>query len=165
MKEIKIQTISNDFFSEYGQIIALSRTGSNVPTLESEFFQFFGGLAYMEVGRPVEFGICTFKKRGLIANQLEQHGKTPELLFAIDGDFIMPVTSICNKNGENIPEEDKLIAIRVPAGKGLIFHQGIWHWAPYPIKDSSSVLVGFERDTAQNDLVITDLKEQIRMIE
>jgi hypothetical protein len=44
-----------------------------------------------------------------------------------------------------------------------VFNDGIWHWAPFPLKGSSSVIVGFEKDTAEKDLVIRDLDSKIVM--
>ena len=49
-------------------------------------------------------------------------------------------------------------------GEGVVFNDGIWHWAPFPQEESSSVIVGFEKDTADNDLVIRDLDSRIVMM-
>ena len=75
----------------------------------------------------------------------------------------MPVAPIVQKNGESWPDLDNLVAIRVRMGEGVVFNDGIWHWAPFPLKASSSVIVGFEKDTADKDLVIRDLDSKIVM--
>ncbi|MBA7493163.1 hypothetical protein ES702_03719 [subsurface metagenome] len=164
MKKLSIQYVTADNFRDFGQVITIPTEGSLVPTTESEFHKFYGGLGFMTLREVMEFGVCTFKKRDLIVNQMEQHAQTQELLFAIDGDFIMPVAPILTQNGEAFPGTGKIIAIRVHQGEGVIFNHGIWHWAPFPLKETSSVIVGFEKDTAHNDITIRDLEEKIIMV-
>ena len=162
-KHLKVTYLSEENFKGFGQIISIPDESSRVPTLESSFFKFYGGLGLMDCDDVVEIGVCTFKKRELETEELEQHAKTPEFLFAIDGDFIMPVAPITYKNDEAFPDLDRALALRVRQGEGVIFDDGIWHWAPFPIKDISSVLVGFKNGTAENDLVIKELDSKIIM--
>jgi len=164
-KKMHIQYISKKNFRDLGVVIQIPQEGEMKPLLESSFFKHYGPLGFIVGEDPVEFGITTFKKRELIADKLEQHSQTQELLYAIDGDFIMPVAPIIYKKGEAFPNEEKIRIIRVPQGVGVIFKQGYWHWAPFPIKDTSSVLVGFKKGTAENDIIIKDLKKKILMIE
>lgn len=161
---VKVQYLSpNVFGSSLGQIIYTPKESEREPTLQSDSFKFYGGIALMNIKNVFELGICTFNQRELETDQLEQHALTQELLFAIDGDFIMPVAPIIQKSGESWPDLDHLVAIRVRMGEGVVFNDGIWHWAPFPLKKSSSVIVGFEKDTADKDLVIRDLDSRIVM--
>ena len=161
---VKVDYLSpNMFDSSLGQIIYTPEEGKREPTLQSESFKFYGGIAFMNIKNVFELGICVFYQRALETDQLEQHAQTQELLFAVDGDFIMPVAPIVQKNGESWPDLDRVVAIRVPMGEGVVFNHGIWHWAPFPLKAKSSVIVGFEKDTADEDLVIRDLDSKIVM--
>jgi ureidoglycolate hydrolase len=164
-KKMLIQYVSKDNFNDLGEVIKIPQEGEMKPLLESSFFKHYGPLGFIEGKEDIEFGITTFKKRELIAEKLEQHAQTQELLYAIDGDFIMPVAPIIHKEGEAFPDEEKIRIIRVPQGVGVIFKKGYWHWAPFPIKDTSSVLVGFKKGTAEKDIIIRELKEKILMIE
>lgn len=164
-KKMSIQYVSKENFSNLGVVIQIPKEGEMKPLLESSFFKHYGSLGFIEGKEDVEFGITTFKKRDLIAEKLEQHAQTQELLYAIDGDFIMPVAPVINKEGEEFPDEEKIIIIRVPQGVGIIFKKGYWHWAPFPVKQTSSVLVGFKKGTAEKDIIIRELKENILMIE
>ena len=162
--KVKVQYLSPGVFgSSLGQIIHTPKEGEREPTLQSEAFKFYGGIATMNIRDVFELGICTFNQRALETDQLEQHALTQELLFAIDGDFIMPVAPIIQKDGESWPDLEHLVAIRVRTGEGVVFNDGIWHWAPFPLKKQSSVIVGFEKDTADKDLVIRDLDSKIVM--
>jgi len=162
--KVKVETLSPEVFgSSLGQIIVTPKEGEREPSLQSEDFKFYGGIALMNIKNVFELGICVFNQRALETNELEQHAQTQELLFAIDGDFIMPVAPIVQKNGEAWPDLDRVVAIRVPMGQGVVFNHGVWHWAPFPLKASASVIVGFEKDTADKDLVIRDLDSKIVM--
>ena len=162
--KVKVEYLSRTVFgSSLGQIIVTPTEGERVPTLESEAFKFYGGIALMNIKNVFELGICVFNQRELETDQLEQHALTQEMLFAIDGDFIMPVAPIVQKNGESWPDLDRVVAIRVPMGEGVVFNNGVWHWAPFPLKKRSSVIVGFEQDTADKDLVIRELDSRIVM--
>jgi hypothetical protein len=162
--KVKVEYLSPRVFAtSLGQIIFTPEEGKREPTLESEAFKFYGGIALMNIKNVFELGICVFNQRALETDQLEQHAQTQEMLFAIDGDFIMPVAPIIQKNGEPWPDLDSVVAIRVPMGQGVVFNKGIWHWAPFPLKARASVIVGFEQDTADKDLVIRNLDSRIVM--
>jgi ureidoglycolate hydrolase len=162
---ISIDSIDAIDFSKYGQIIRIPASNERKPDFESDVINFYASLGVLDSGMPLEFGICTFKKRELIIEQLEQHIMTQELLFAVDDDFIMPVTSNLQSNGKNIPDLENLLAVRILRGEGVIFHRGTWHWVPYSYKEVSFALVGFTKDTAKNDLTIHTLATKIPMKE
>ena len=164
VKDLKIEHVSAGNFMNLGQIVTIPVEGSRKATLESPFFKFYGGLGFMEFSGPMELGVCTFKNRDSVVEELEQHARTQELLFAIDGDFIMPVAPIERRNGGEWPDLSRITAIRVRQGEGVIFHRGIWHWAPFPLQPISSVIVGFAKDTAENDLVTRKLAETFRLL-
>jgi ureidoglycolate hydrolase len=162
--KVKVEVLSPGAFdSSLGQIIFTPKEGEREPTLQSEDFKFYGGIVFMNIKDVFELGICVFNQRELATEQLEQHALTQELLFAIDGDFIMPVAPIIQKNGKSWPDLEHMVAIRVPVGQGVVFNNGIWHWAPFPLKEKSAVIVGFEKDTADKDLVIRDLDSRVVM--
>jgi ureidoglycolate hydrolase len=154
---VPVRPLDPDVFRPLGQVLRIPEDGSRRPTLQNESFKFYGGLGLVAVKDTFEFGVCTFKRRHLETRQLEQHAQTPELLYAIDGDFIMPVAPIKRARGLARPDLARLQAILVRQGEGVIFKDGIWHWAPFPVKKSSSVLVGFKAGTAKRDLIIRDL--------
>ena len=165
MEELIVKNISQDFFNDFGTVIKIPKEGERKPTLNTDSFKHYAELGFLDCNDIVEFGITTFKKRDYNVLQLEQHAKTPEFLFAIDGAFIMPVAPITYKNGEAYPNLDKIIAIKVEQGEGVIFKDGIWHFAPYPYdKEKSSVLVGFKKGTCYEDIVIKDLDKKYKMI-
>lgn len=164
MKTIEITSVTSENFRDLGQFIRIPAEGEREPTTQSPFFKFYGGLGLMNCHGLFELGICTFKRREFVADQLEQHAGTPELLYALDGPFVMPVAPIIRRNGEAFPDLARVRAIKVNQYEGVIFDDGNWHWAPYPLQETSSVIVGFKKDTGINDIVIRDLEEKIVMV-
>lgn len=165
MEDLLIKEVTPELVKGLGVIIKIPKEGERKPTLETPFFKHYAELGFLDCNDIVEFGITTFKKREFKVDKLEQHVKTPELLYAIDGAFVMPVAPIIYKDGEAYPDLEKIIAIKVGQGEGVIFDDGIWHWAPYPCdKEISSVLVGFKKGTCYDDIIIKDLDEKYLMV-
>ena len=163
--EIAVKHIETIDFSKYGQIIRIPATHEAKPDFESDIINFYGALGIFDSRDTIEFGICIYKKRDLVIEQLEQHMFSQELLYAIDDDFIMPVAPNLIKGSKNLPDLDNLLAVRLRRGQGIIFHKGTWHCVPFPYKKESFALVGFNKNTAKNDLEIIDLDAKVRMKE
>ena len=161
MEKLIIKDVTPEIFKGLGVVIKIPKEGERKPALKSSFFKHYAELGFIDCGDVVEFGITTFNRRDLIVDKLEQHAKTPELLYAIDGAFIVPVAPIIYKDGEAYPDLEKIKAVKVGQGEGVIFNDGIWHYAPYPYdKEVSSVLVGFKKGTCYDDITIKDLPKK-----
>ena len=163
--EIHVRSLDSESFRQYGQLISIRRASDMKPDFESENITFYGALGIFESRTPMEFGICTYKKREPVIEHLEQHVLTQELLYAIDDDFIMPVAPNVTRGVRNVPDLDNLEAVEVRKGEGILFDKGIWHWIPYPRRNHSYALVGFSKDTAKNDIEVFDLDEVIHILE
>jgi len=163
--EISIKQIETIDFTKYGQVIRIPAPHEAKPDLKSDIINFYGALGMFNSHDTIEFGICTFNKRDLVFEQLEQHILTQELLYAVDDDFIIPVAPNLIKSSGNLPDLDNLLAVRIRRGQGVIFHRCTWHWVPFPYKEESFALVGFIKDTSKNDLEIIDLDTKVRIKE
>lgn len=161
MKTIKAQHVTPENFKEFGKVI--STTAKVEPDAQSDIQTIYGQLAIIKCSESIEFGICVAKKRDLVVDMLEQHVKTEELLAAISGDFITPVTSSIEINGMLSPDLDKVIAVRVNQGEGVVFDKGMWHWTPYAVTETCDVLVAFKTDTPKNDFISKELTEKLKI--
>lgn len=162
MRKIKAEKLSQEMFKEYGQILTIP--DESVPTsLEGSGFKHRGELAFMDTHGLLEFGVTTFEKRLMVAPELEQHAKTPELLFAMDGPFVMPIALRTTQGEDDLPNEKSIKAIFVEQGQGIIFGDGVWHAAPYPLKEKSSVLVGFKKQSWKHDIILKMLADPIEI--
>ncbi len=157
--KIKISELEETSFQRYGKIIRIPVFGTKKPLLSSSFFNHYGPLALIACEGNFELGITTFQKRPLVVDELEQHAETAEMLYAIDADMIIPIAAIIIRDGVAVPDESTFTAMHVKQGEGVVFNEGIWHWAPFPFgdKDFSSVLVGFKQHTAEKDIIIKEL--------
>lgn len=164
MKLLHPVNVTKDNFKEMGQVITIPNPLETTAQLNGKGFKHFAELAFFEGHGQIEFGITMFDQRTMEVDSLEQHAGTPELLLALDGPFVMPVAPMIIKEGVQLPDETKLFAVRVEQGQGVIFKQGFWHWAPFPITYQSSVLVGFLPKTWEHDIVIKKLKEPVRIV-
>lgn len=94
--------------------------------------EFFRDLLCCNIGDSgyTAFSIVKCKKREMIIDEIEQHICTAEVLIPLDGDVVIfagPATDGI------IPPEFK--AFIVPQYTMVIFDFGVWHKAPFPIKN------------------------------
>jgi hypothetical protein len=148
--------------SGLGVILRLPEDAERAPDLETESIRFYGALGVMKSAGGIELGICVYKRRPLLVDRLEQHRLSAELLLAVDDDFVVPVAPDSRRQGG--PDLSRLVALRVVRGEGVVLTKGVWHGVPYPLKEESFALVGFNVGTAQNDLSFHDLDTRIRIL-
>ena len=158
---IKAQAASSALLRGLAQLIRLPDSPQEESSTENTMVQFFGELGLLDCTGTLEIGICTYKRRALELDQMEQHTSTQELLVAMDDEFIMPIAP--SKRDENAPDPERLVAVRMRRGEGIIFNKGIWHWAPFPLRAESFALVGFARGTARDDMRVVKLGERIEL--
>jgi ureidoglycolate hydrolase len=134
------------------------------PDAQSEIQTYYGQLAIMQCTGSIQLGICVAKRRENVVEELEQHVKSQELLAALKGDFLVPVSPSVTVEGKAVPDMERVAAFRVNQGDGILFDAGVWHWTPYPVGDQCDVLVGFKTDTPKNDFVANRLKEKFVIV-
>ena len=159
MQRIKAQHVTPENFQAFGKVISV--TAKPQPDTQSDIQTFYGQLAMMQCHGSIEFGVCVAKNRAFVVDILEQHAETAELLAALRGDFITPVTTSVVIDGKEYPDMEKVVAVQVNQGEGVVFDKGIWHWTPYAVTESSDVLVAFKADTPKNDFISSELSEEI----
>jgi ureidoglycolate hydrolase len=150
-------------FAVYGKVIGIPDAKKKKPDFESEVISFYGALGVLDTKVPVEFGICVYKKREPVVEELEQHLGTQELLYAIDDDFIVLAAPNAVHGSTNLPDLEKLVGVIIRRGEGVLFHRETWHSIPYPYKKESFALVCFAKGTAKEDMHIFKLEEKLPM--
>ena len=159
MQKIKAQHVTPENFKAFGKVISVA--AKSQPDTQSDIQTFYGQLALMECHGSIEFGVCVAKNRAFVVDTLEQHAETAELLAALRGDFITPVTTSVMIDGKEYPDMEQIVAVRVNQGEGVVFDKGIWHWTPYAVTESCDVLVAFKTDTPKNDFIASNLSNEI----
>ncbi len=159
MKTIKALRLTQDRFSDFGRAVCID--DSTVPDVQSDIQTYYGKLASLECGGSMQVGICVAKSRPYIVDEMEQHADSSELLAALKGDFVTPVTRSIEIDGKQVPDMDNIAAIRVNQGEGVVFNAGVWHWSPYAVTETCDVLVIFKTDTPANDFISYKLDNAI----
>lgn len=161
MKTIAAERLTPENVELFGKAIKID--GPSIMDMQEDA-KYWGPLAIMSCEESMQIGIHTGKNIDFVVSKLEHHAETPELLVALKGDFITPVTISVEKDGKLVPDLTKLKIIRVNQGESILFNEGVWHWSPYPVGDSCEVLVVFKKDTPDKDFISYELKEKIKML-
>lgn len=160
MKTLVTKRLTPENVEMFGKAIKVDDT----LTLNAGEHKYVGQLTILSCEDSLQVGIHSAGNQGFVVSQLEQHADTPELLAALKGDFIVPVTNSIEVEGKQVPDMANISAIRVNQGEGIVFEKGVWHWSPYPAGDYCDVLVIFKKDTPDNDFISFKLEEEIRII-
>lgn len=159
--ELRVLEAATADLGGIGVALRLPDPAMRRPDVENDLLKFFGKLGVIEAPVGVEFGICVYERRDFVVENLEQHRRSGELLFAVDDDFLMPAAP--NLAGVNQPDLSRACVLRVRRSEGVIFAPGTWHWVPYPVKKGKSfALVGFAIDTPANDMSFHPLAPRLR---
>jgi hypothetical protein len=62
---------------------------------------------------------------------------------------------------ERLPEPGEFKAFRVADGAAILFHAGVWHWAPFAVDRTINLTVGFTKGTSATDAYVCDLPEPL----
>ena len=151
---IQIKSLTVEMFKRYGQVVKPPETAE--PTIATDDLTYWKQQATIRIDGDVEVGILKVKKHEMLFDQMEKHNETPEMLVALDADFIVPVAP----PSEDIPSVEQIEVFHVKHGQAIIMDTACWHGGPNPLdKNEVTILVIFKDNTSQNDLVIKELSE------
>ena len=160
MKTIKAVPVTEQNWAPYGYLadIADPKTAYGLGEYPCTFYRDIA-LAPMATAAPIAFGSLRVGKRSMIIRDVEYHTFASEVMMPFDCDMVMyagPANS-----GE--PEPDKLEAFIIPKGTLLVFRAGMWHGAPFPLKEEGTVLICLPERTYLNDTtkLLLDEKDYI----
>lgn len=101
----------------------------------------------------IGFSMVNAPKKPFMITSLENHSKTGEVVFPLDGDVLINVATA--SRSERIPADipiDKIEVFRVPKMTMVILDKGVWHSSPFAYKsDCVNILVVTPERTYAND--------------
>ncbi|MFW6007138.1 MAG: ureidoglycolate lyase [Halanaerobiales bacterium] len=153
IKELKVKPISRKNFADCGIFL---NPEDHKPKLEEDIFVFWDNLGFMEKNHEYEVGFLQVNSRKEYFNTLERHLQTQELFYALNDAILL----VSRPSGNKLPDPDRVKALKVKAGSGVIFKKGAWHWIPFPEKDGANFIVIFQKNTPEKDLEKIDLLEE-----
>jgi ureidoglycolate hydrolase len=158
MKGIGALPLTVENFRDYGSLLHLV---DEEPMNDNEEFQYWGKISSLEMGPTVSTGMVYAHRREPVVRVMERHLDTPEVMVALEGDFIICVGQASDKN-ENI---EGVKAFYVKQGEAFALGKRVWHWAPYPVdSEGCKILIAFASGTEDNDLELKDLEEPMKVV-
>jgi ureidoglycolate lyase len=122
--------------------------------VRSEILDYWPGVGVMRFEGETDLGFMRVHDRPNTFEVMERHLRTPEMLFALDGDVLLPVSLDA---GGSSPDIDRMTVLRIEKGTGVLMARGVWHAIPFPSGGSVTCLVVFRRNTSVDDLEVVSL--------
>lgn len=160
MKKETVQAVqvSPARFSRFGRVV--SRAG-HTPAFASTEFDFYHALVTADFGGNVALSMVDSRDTSKVADTFERHFKTPELMVPMDNDIVIVVGE---KSKKGLPGIGHYEAFVVPQGSAVLIDAGVWHFAPFPVRDSSRILIGFREGTPDSDVEILKTSEELGLV-
>ena len=159
---VKSKKLTADSFSKFGKIIDIPQSP---PSVESETVKYWSTIATFMLDGEIEVGICIVKKHSNILEFMERHVQTPELITPIEGDFILPVAVSRNLvDPEETPIAEDVEAFYINEKQAVVMNKGVWHWAPFPVREEASFFVIFKKETSKRDTVVKSFRDGKKVI-
>lgn len=152
MKRISVEKLTEDAFAPFGKILT---TEDRIYSGEEGVFRWYEKQTVVENADAVSINLLTVIKRDFVCKKFEAHQISTETIFPLTGGLI--VTGI--PAGQLLM--DKLRAFYVPAGKGICWAEGVWHYAPYPIGGNVTCAIVFRDGTGADDVKYAYLPEEV----
>ena len=152
MIKVKVQQLTEEAFSPFGLVIG---TEGRPYGGEEGVYRWYENQAGVDDAKTVSVNLLTVLRRPFACRRFEAHHHTTETILPLTGGVI--VAGI--PKGE--ADAGKLAAFYVPAGMGVCWAQGVWHYAPYPMHRDETCAVIFRRGTGGDDAVFAELPEDV----
>ena len=152
--EIKIKKLTPENFKKFGQVIQEPTQAE--PTGSGDAFTYWKQQAVFGIDGKTEVGFLKVKQAEMAFTEMEQHVGTPEMLVALDGDYIIAVAP----PGSPTPAAGEVEAFHVSKNQAVVMADGCWHFIPFPVDTPEvNMLVIFKDNCSQEDLILKDLDE------
>lgn len=153
MYKIKVQKLTKENFSEYGQFYDFENPKGH--TLGN----FYHDHIIMPVSGdfPMAFSSMVVEKASkMIISQAEYHNTTSEAIIPLDDDIVI---YLAPPSQEAIPEATE--AFLVPKGTMVLMNLGVWHCSPFAVnKEKAHVLVTLPERIYKNDCTIIQYEKE-----
>lgn len=128
------------------------------PDIAAGILDYWQGVGIMDFEGEVDVGVLRVHDRAPTFAEMERHHRTPELLVALDGDLLVPVTV-----GDDEPAIEGLDVVVVNQGTGILMGVAVWHAIPFSPTAPTTCLVVFRRGTSTDDLEVMPLPTTVRI--
>ncbi|MBQ6373776.1 MAG: ureidoglycolate lyase [Clostridia bacterium] len=148
MNSIKVEGLTRESFAPFGEVIS----HAGMPESEGDF-TWYGEMGIMR-NDVTQLNLCAMKLRSSDLHELERHTHTKEALVVLEGTGVVLVVA-----PDGPLDESALRAFYIKRGEGIIFGKGTYHSTPYPVEEPATMLIVFQKDTGDTDLVLHPVSE------
>ena len=160
MKTIKVQNLSKEEFSPFGEYYDMANPSGY--SLNGELHRFFPDrLTAYHAGQVAFSPILVNKPEKMVVSQVEYHTTTCEIIIPLNDDMILHVAQ--PSAGKPITHLTK--AFLVPKNTIIKMNACVWHLAPLPAnKDQLCAMIILPECTYINDCKVVDLSEEEKFV-
>ncbi|MCL6614670.1 MAG: ureidoglycolate lyase [Firmicutes bacterium] len=146
------QTLTEKGFAPYGRILAVPDWR---PDGSAEAYDFWRGIAL--IAGETSLNILRAKRRAFVFDRMERHNRSPEAMIVLSGACLLPVAPAG-------PLEPGTVGLfRMNPGDAVVLDQGCWHWVPFPLGESSTIVVVFTASTPDEDVEVRPLGTKVEI--
>lgn len=133
MKTVKVQKLSIESFSRYGQYGTFINPKCDAAGPLDAPIVFYRDMIQQELGgKNPSFSVLKVQPRPLVIDAAEYHNYACEVSMPMDNDVLVWVAPATG--ADEVPL-DKIEVFFVPKGTMLLFRPGVWHHAAYALND------------------------------
>lgn len=148
MKTIQAKKLTREAFGEYGDFYDLvNPEGHNLGAFYHDHVLF-----PVSGSMPVGFSALEAVRGDMVVTKAEYHNSTAEILLPLDGDVVLHVAP-----PSTAPVPELTEAFYVPKGTIVRINTGVWHLAPFPVKeDVVHLMVALPERIYFNDCTVVE---------
>ena len=151
---LKIEEVENSGLFRYRNLL-----DDSAFSIGDEPVRFFRDMILSSLGgTESSYSIVKTEVRRMVIDEVEQHFKTEEAIMPLDGDAVL----FAGEAGEAPPSS--WTAFLVPALTMVVFENGVWHKAPFPLSGAVNSLVVLPPLTYLNDCKVVALERKIEIV-
>lgn len=152
MKKIKVQALSKEAFSEFGDYYNLVE-----PTGHTLGNFYHDHVLYPVSGEvPVGFSTLVAARDEFVVKKAEYHDRTGEVILPLDGDVVVHVAP-----PSSVPVPELTQAFLVPKGTIIRLNVAVWHLCPLPLEQEKvHLMVALPERTYFSDCHVVDYEPE-----
>jgi ureidoglycolate hydrolase len=149
--EVKPEPLVEKEFRTFGQVLQVP--AGQPPSIENASMRRWNGIVKARMHENVEFSLIDLKVRERLVAEMERNTRSPELMVALKGEFLLAVAPTSAKGGRIHPDASRIRVFELHEGEGVLLNKGCWHAVPFPRNSAGRILVAYRSGvTGKKDL-------------
>lgn len=151
LKTIRVEKMDANNVAPFGMLIS-----SRGMAQSEDDFTWYGEMARMK-NRTTQFNLCQMRAHTMMLECMEVHNENREALVSLGDGVVLALAP----KGTFDPQ--KIVALYLPGGEGIVFEKGTYHSTPFPLSGSVKMLIAFQEGTGENDNTPVKLDEPVQL--